>query len=173
MSSRLPRSNARSFQLPVGLLRGRLVRVALAMPVVAMVSAVLLLTLYCRSLLLDAATGGPVVIGDLPLLLVAGGFLAASASVVLLQSMRLAARVAGPEVRLVRALQRIRSGDLTFRVHLRRGDLLTGLARECNALLDWLNANPPTGSRTGTDIVQFDEATAAVVEENVPMEVGP
>lgn len=137
-------------------------RLAMAAPVVLMFGAILVLTLYFRGLLVAAVAGRPVVIDGLPLLLVAGGFLTASASVVLLQSMRVAARVAGPELRLVRALQRIRSGDLSFRVHLRRGDLLTDLARECNEVLDWLNTNPPEGARTGGDIVQVEEVPAEV-----------
>lgn len=137
-------------------------RLAMGAPVVLMFGAILVLTCYFRGLLAAAAAGRPVVIDGLPLLLVAGGFLTASASVVLLQSMRVAARVAGPELRLVRALQRIRSGDLSFRVHLRRGDLLADLARECNEVLDWLNRNPPAGARTGGDIVLVEEEPSEV-----------
>ena len=79
--------------------------------------------------------------------------------------LRLAGRVAGPEYRLRRALQRIRTGDLGFRVNLRRGDLLAGLAQECNELLDWLNANPPRGAHTGTDIVEVAEFAEPAAEE--------
>lgn len=165
MASSLPIPQVRRLRLPPGSIRGQLGRLAFGLPILSMVGAILLLTVYCRSLLLEAAAGKPVAIGGVPLALVAGGFLFASASVVLLQSMRVAARVAGPELRLVRAMQRIREGDISFRVNLRRGDLLTDLARECNDLLDWLNANPPRGARTGGDIVE--------VEEPVTSEVGP
>jgi len=132
----------------------------IGLPVALMAVAVTVLTLYCRSLLVEAAAGQQVTVGTLPLVLVAGGFLVASASVVLLQSTRVVNRVAGPELRLARALQRIREGDLSFRVHLRRGDLLTDLARECNALLDWLNTNPPNGCVTGGDVVEVATETA-------------
>ena len=163
MSSSVRRPHARSFWLPPTIGSGRLARLALVAPIVLMVSAVAVLTLYCRSLLLEAVAGQPVTVGSVPLVLVAGGFLLASASVVLLQSMRIAARVAGPELRLARAMQRIRRGDVSFRVHLRRGDLLSGLARECNLLLDWLNENPPHGARTGGDIVHVEEPVASEV----------
>jgi hypothetical protein len=138
-------------------------------PVVLLLAAVVALTVYCRGLLVDASEGRQVVIGTLPVMLVAGSFLLASASLVVLQSLRMAARVAGPEYRLQQALQRIRAGDISFRVHLRRGDLLCGLARECNELLDWMNDNPPEGARTGGDIVDVGE----MLDAAEPVEVGP
>jgi hypothetical protein len=141
--------------LPAGGLPA-LSRLAMALPIACLVVAVVVLTLYCESLLADATSGRAVVAGDLPLVLAAGGFLAAAAAVVVLQASRVASRVAGPEYRLRVALQRIRGGDIGFRVHLRRGDLLTGLAHECNELLDWLNANPPAGVATGSDVVDVE-----------------
>lgn len=154
----------RGFQLDPALGNGRLVRAVFAFPLVAMAASVAVLTVYFRGLLLDAAAGGPVAVEGLPLTLLAGGFLMASAGVVLLHSLRLSTRVAGPELRLIRAMRRIREGDVSFRVNLRRGDLLTGLARECNDLLDWLNANPPTGVATGGDVVDVEEPIGAEVE---------
>lgn len=136
------------------LVRGRLLRLSLALPAVAMVVSLAALTLYCRSLLSDAAAGHGVVVGGMSFWLIVGGFFAACALVVLVQSVRLAGRVAGPELRLCRALQRIRSGDVAFRVSLRRGDLLGGLARECNDLLDWLNEHRPATGCTGSDVVE-------------------
>lgn len=76
-------------------------------------------------------------------------------------ALRASRRVAGPERRLVLAMRRIRGGDVSFRIHLRRGDLLTPLARECNELLDWLNRNPPAGIVTGGDLVAMDGFDAA------------
>ena len=169
MSSLGRRQNARGFGLPPRVAGGRVEGLMIGVPVVLMAAAVTVLTLYCRSLLVEAANGQHVTIGTLPLVLVAGGFLIASASVVLLQSTRVVTRVAGPELRLARAMQRIRGGDISFRVHLRRGDLLTDLARECNALLDWLNTNPPNGVVTGGDVVEV----AAEVAEEPLVEVAP
>jgi hypothetical protein len=142
--------------LPAGGAGGQLMRVALVAPLGALLAAVVALTFYCTSLLGEAAQGRAVSIGELPLMLLAGGFLVASALTVVAQSLRVANRVAGPEFRLCQALQRIRSGDVAFRVHLRRGDLLTDMAYECNELLDWLNANPPRGVRMGSDVVRVD-----------------
>lgn len=44
-------------------------------------------------------------------------------------------------------MQRIRSGDVDFRVALRRGEPLSQLLHECNRLLEWLIRNPPGGVR--------------------------
>lgn len=120
-------------------LRGRLLRLAVAMPTVAMFVSVVALVVYCRALLQDAAAGREVVVGEAGFWLSVGGFLLTSLVVFVFQVARMAARVAGPEFRLKRSLQRIRSGDLGFRVELRRGDLLGGLAEECNLLVDWLS----------------------------------
>jgi hypothetical protein len=114
------------------------------------------LTGYCRYLLTEAESGRSALVGTGALYVGAGGFLLASAAVIFMQAARVCHRVAGPEYRLRAALARIRSGDLSFRVHLRRGDLLTALADECNELLEWLNRNPPSGTTTGTDVVEVD-----------------
>lgn len=108
------------------------------MPTVAMFVSVVALVVYCRALLQDAAAGREVAVGESGFWLSVGGFLLASVVVFVFQVVRMASRVAGPEFRLRRSLQRIRSGDLGFRVELRRGDLLGGLAEECNLLVDWL-----------------------------------
>ncbi|HEX6813221.1 MAG TPA: hypothetical protein VF384_16485 [Planctomycetota bacterium] len=119
-----------------------------------MLVCVVALTFYCTSLLQAAAAGRMVAIDEKVFVLVVGGFVAASAAVVGMQSVRISNRVSGPESRLLQALQRIRTGDVGFRITLRRGDLLVALADECNELLDWLNRNPPNGAHTGGDIVE-------------------
>jgi hypothetical protein len=93
------------------------------------------LVLYCRQLLMAAAAGEHVVVGEYGFWLVVGGFLGACAGVAVLQARRLGRLVAGPELRLCRSLRRMRSGDVDFRIKLRSGDLLSGLAEECNELL--------------------------------------
>ncbi len=82
-------------------------------------------------------------------------FVSSILAVVLVEVAGIARRLQWPEHKLRLALQRIRAGDVGFRVSLRRGDPLTGLARECNDVLEWLNANPPPGVRVGTDIVDM------------------
>lgn len=131
-------------------LRGRLLRLAVAMPTVAMFVSVVALVAYCRSLLNDAAAGREVVVGEAGFWLSVGGFLLTSVVVFVFQVVRMASRVAGPELRLRRSLQRIRAGDLGFRVELRRGDLLCGLAEECNLLVDWLAKRPGVESAEQT-----------------------
>ncbi|MBL8753262.1 MAG: hypothetical protein JNK15_08175 [Planctomycetes bacterium] len=141
--------------------RGRLLRLAILLPAVALMVGLVVLAAYCRSLLDAATRGEQTTIGTFGFWLVVGGFLLTCGAVVLLQSVRLAGRVAGPEYRLRRALQRIRSGDVGFRVTLRRGDLLGGIAHDCNALIDWLNANPPAGVQTGSDVVDLALGTGS------------
>ncbi len=141
--------------LPNGGDDGRLVRLALTLPLLLLLLAVVALTLVCGELLDRAVAGQPAALGAGTIYLVAGTFLFACAVVVVVQSLRVAARVSGPEHRLRLAMQRIRSGDVGFRVNLRRGDLLGELAHECNALLDWLNKNPPGAVRTGGDLVEL------------------
>ena len=150
--------------LPDGVASGRLVRLAIATPLACLLLAVVALVLYCSSLLHDAAVGRPVVIGDAPLSLFVVGFLVASAAVVVVQSLRVAARVAGPEYRLCQTLQRIRRGEVGFRVRLRSGDLLTGLAAECNELLDWLERERSQVSALRADAA---EPLAAEAQQSV------
>jgi methyl-accepting chemotaxis protein len=103
-----------------------------------------------------------------PIYLAAACCLLVACLVVVVQGTRMAYRVAGPEHRLIQSLRRVRKGDLAFRVSLRRGDLLSGLAQECNELLDYLNTNPPSGAKTGTDVVDVafeDEVREATLEE--------
>jgi hypothetical protein len=130
-----------------------------SLSVVVVTIALVLLTVYCRELLAGAQTGRDDG-GGTRLLLMAGGFLFASLFAVVVHMRSLAHRVAGPEFRLIQAIRRIRSGDLAFRVHLRRGDLLGGLASECNDLLEWLNCNPPAGAVTGTDVIDIEPEPA-------------
>jgi hypothetical protein len=56
--------------------------------------------------------------------------------------------------RINESIKRIRQGDISFRVTLRKGDHLTDIAEELNKLLDWLNANPPQGVVRGGDTVK-------------------
>ncbi len=135
-------------------------QMALLMPAIVIVVTSLVLAGYCHTLMADAAAADRPALDDMPLLFVVGGFVLASAALVVVQASRVAHRVEGPERRLVEALRRMRQGDLSFRVHLRRGDPLGGVARECNELLDWLNANPPAGVQTGGDIVEVGPAPA-------------
>ena len=109
---------------------------ATVVPGVVMFITLVALVLYCRHLLLAAAAGQHVDVEEAGFWLVVSGFFGACAGIAVLQARRLGRLVAGPELRLVRSLQRMRSGDLDFQVRLRAGDLLTELAGECNELLE-------------------------------------
>lgn len=148
----------------LGLVGVRWSFVVLGVPAVALLVGFLGLLLYCRGLLQSAAEGRQVVFGESAAWLAIGGFLVASLLVFLVQVVRLTRMVEGPEHRLLQSLRRIRGGDLSFRVSLRRGDLLQGLAHECNEVLEWLNRCPPAGARTGGDVVPVVEQH----EEGVP-----
>jgi len=60
-----------------------------------------------------------------------------------------------PEQQVRVAMQRIRAGDVGFRVAQRRGEPLGRLLHECNGLLDWLNRNPPSGVRVDADVFEI------------------
>lgn len=121
---------------------------------------------------LDAAAADTVAPPSVAPVYLAGAFcLLVSCMVVVVHGTRTAHRVAGPEHRLIQSLRRVRTGDLAFRVSLRRGDLLSDLASECNALIEHLNQHPPAGAKTGSDVVEVVhevEARDPVVEEARP-----
>lgn len=54
------------------------------------------------------------------------------------------------------AMQRIRPGDVDFRVALRRSEPLSRLLHECNRLLEWLNRNRPGGVHNGEHVFEID-----------------
>ncbi|MAE77676.1 MAG: hypothetical protein CMJ85_12510 [Planctomycetes bacterium] len=72
-------------------------------------------------------------------------FIIAAGGVVVLQAVRYSHKIAGPMYRLVKSIESVREGDLSFRVTLRDGDELTDIADEFNLLMDWIVAHPPAG----------------------------
>jgi hypothetical protein len=141
-------------------------RTFLSTALALLVSALVVVTASTRELLLAAGTAwlGAGRQTEHVLLIAAVVFVLASAALILVQGLRLAHRVSGPEYRLIQVLRSIRAGDLTVRAHLRRADLLHDLAGECNALLEWLNANPPNGAITGGDVIEIEHASAPEAE---------
>ena len=146
--------------------RPSLTRLLLCAALALLISTLVVLTVSSRQLLL--VTGAALLGGERQtehvLLLAAVGFVLASVTAVLVQTVRIGNRVAGPEYRLIQVLRRIRQGDLTVRAHLRAGDLLRPLASECNDLLEWLNENPPRGSVTGSDLVEIEQLATMPAE---------
>jgi hypothetical protein len=144
-----------------------LARIVLLIPALGLVAAVLVLVFVWRGMFADAVAGRPAALGEAPLVWTLALFVLTSAGVLVVQAGHGAARVAGPEYRLRQALRRIRGGDFAFRVQLRRGDPLGGLASECNLLLDWLAERAPERARIADDVVDLvaRERRAAPVAE--------
>ncbi|MCB9869829.1 MAG: HAMP domain-containing protein [Planctomycetes bacterium] len=109
---------------------------------------------FCRRLLVEAVRHEITLPSLVPLFLAVLGLVAVATVLVFAQAARSARRLHGPIQRITVAMQRMRTGDIGHRVHLRRGDHLREVAGELNLLLDWLNENPPAGVRTGTDVVE-------------------
>lgn len=131
----------------------RLVLVLTLLPVLILVASILGVAWFCRTLLEEAERVDMDLPGLLPLFLAVFGICLVSCLLVVIHGVRLQRRLAGPTLRVIAGMQRVRVGDLSFRVHLRRGDYLSEVAFEFNKVIDWLNENPPEGARTGSDVV--------------------
>lgn len=92
-------------------------------------------------------------------------FVASLVVVLLAEVANFTRRFHRPEQQVRTAMQRIRAGDVGFRVAMRRGEPLSRLLHECNGLLEWLNRNPPQGVRTDSD--EFELAVDAEDDEDL------
>jgi methyl-accepting chemotaxis protein len=85
---------------------------------------------------------------------------------IVVQALRVSHRVEGSAYRIVRSMERIRTGDLDFTIKLRNKDHLQDVAAELNRLMDWLRtrlpAQPTSRSSTtgGTPAGSSASATA-------------
>jgi len=131
----------------------RLVLFLTVLPVLMLAASVLGVAWFCRTLLEEAERVDMDLPSLLPLLLGVFGICLVSCILVVTHGVRLQRRLAGPTLRVIAGMQRVRVGDLSFRVHLRRRDYLSEVAFEFNKVIDWLNENPPEGVRTGSDVV--------------------
>lgn len=122
-------------------------------PTAGLAACTVIVAVFCRRLLGEATQQDVELPSLVPLFLSVLGFTLAAGAVVVFQALRFSHRIAGPAYRLIKSMERIRTGDISFRVNLRRGDHLTEVAAEMNSLLDWLNQNPPAGVKTGGDLV--------------------
>jgi hypothetical protein len=93
----------------------------------------------------------------------------------MINSLKISHRVAGPSYRICKSLERIRSGDLAFAVNLRKGDHLGEIRDELNKLLDWLNDLAPPGCVTRAQAAQreLEAAAAASAATEPPTTTGP
>lgn len=84
------------------------------------------------------------------------GLIAAVLVALLVEVANIVRRFRRPEQQVRLAMQRIRAGDVGFRIARRRGEPLGRLVHECNDLLEWLNRNPPEGARLDRDVFELD-----------------
>jgi methyl-accepting chemotaxis protein len=152
------RTNRRtSLIVPVDLQRRIQIAVSL-LPAIGLAVCGAGIALSCDALLTEALAAKPALPSLLPMFVAFGAYVLVSVAVVVRQATLFSNRIAGPVWRLVRSMQRVREGDLTFRVTLRRGDHLEELVVEFNRLIEWLNENPPPGAKTGSDLVDVEDA---------------
>ena len=123
------------------------------LPALVLVASILGVAWFCRGLLKEAERVDMDLPSLLPLFGGVFGITLVACFLVVTQAVRLSRRLGGPTLRVITGMQRARAGDLSFRLHLRRGDYLSEIAFEFNRVLDWLNENPPEGARTGSDVV--------------------
>lgn len=133
----------------------RIILAVALLPTIGLTAAAVIVAVFCRRLLGEASQAEAELPSLVPLFLSVLGFVVVCGVVVVHQALRFSHKIAGPVYRITRSMERIREGDIGFRVHLRRGDYLTEIAEELNLLLDWLNENPPPGVRTGSDVVEL------------------
>jgi len=113
-------------------------------PCLCLIATSSLLGWYCWNLKEEAL----LVDADLsiaPLFLTAIVFVFSALGFSAFVGLRLSAQIAGPMVNFGNTLKRVREGDLSARIQLRKGDLLFNASDHVNQLLDWLEEHPPTG----------------------------
>ncbi len=126
------------------------------LPLFAILVCICAITWLSDKILQEAARGEVSRMTSSFLVLAVVGFCVSCSAAVISYAYRLLSRLMGPSHRLINAMQRVREGDIGFRVHLRKGDMLMDVANEFNHLLDWLNANPPGDVTVGSDVVDVD-----------------
>jgi hypothetical protein len=137
----------------------RIIFAVIIVPTIGLAISTMIVSVFCRRLLTESLQLDAELPSLIPLLLAVLLFFVICSIVMAIQGLRFSHRIAGPSYRICKSLERMRSGDIAFRVTLRKGDYLTEVADEFNATLDWLNQNPPANVRTGGDVVEVLRAS--------------
>jgi hypothetical protein len=157
-------------------LQRRIVLAAGWPPCLAMAGSILLLGFFCSRLSREALEAGVELPSLLWVFLATAAFIVVATGFVLWTALRISHRVAGPTFNVRRVLARVRSGDLTARVHLRSDDYLGGVAETINEHLDWLQQHPPEGSEAGegegSDATEGSSDAETVVAAGAPTSNG-
>lgn len=122
--------------------------------IVALCSAAFWFTQQCVSQLEHVEAGG--VSTPTTLLMPIVAFIACLVLVLLVEVCNMTRRFRAPEQQVRVAMQRIRAGDIGFRLARRPGEPMARLVGECNGLLEWLNRNPPGDVRVDGDVFELD-----------------
>lgn len=123
----------------------RLVLGIMIVPIYVLVGATLAVAILTGKVLDEASSADETLPTLGPLFISLFLFIVAAGAVVIVQALRYSHKIAGPMHRLVKSMDRIRQGDLSFQVKLRQGDELTEIADELNRVIGWLRQHPPQG----------------------------
>jgi hypothetical protein len=121
----------------------RIVLAVAFFPSLSLAMAAVIIAVFCRKLLGEAARVDAVLPSLVPLFLSVLGFVVVSGLIIFHQALRFSNKVSGPCHRLMVGFDQIKSGNLDCKIGLRDGDHLVEVADAFNALLDWLKAHPP------------------------------
>jgi len=114
-------------------------------PAVCLALTALSLGIFCWKLSIEALESEADLPSLVPVFLTTIGFLVIAAGFQFFSALKFSHRLAGPTVNIAGTIKRVQDGDLSARVHLRRGDFVHDVADEINGLLDWLEEHPPSG----------------------------
>ena len=121
-----------------------------------------LMGLFCSQLGREALESG-VELPSLPWVFMAtAALIAVSMGFGVWSAVHISHRIAGPMYNIGKVLEQTRSGDLTARVQLRKGDYLFGVADSVNAHLQWLQEHPPVGTEVAEAADQPETVAAGV-----------
>jgi hypothetical protein len=129
-------------------LQARLIFSMSVVPVLGLSALLVLVAYFCHELRLEVLAADVEVESVAPFLLAVTGCVLVAGVLLLYNALRISHRIAGPMHRICESLERVRNGDLAFRVQLRPGDHLREVCDELNRLIDALNENPPPGATT-------------------------
>ncbi|MCB9890823.1 MAG: hypothetical protein H6832_02325 [Planctomycetes bacterium] len=114
-------------------------------PMVALVGATISVAVLTGRVLDEARTAEQSLPTLGPLFVSLFLFIVAAGATVVISALRYSNRIAGPMYRLCKSMREIRDGDVSFTVKLRKGDELTEIADELNAMIAWIREHPPEG----------------------------
>lgn len=139
----------------------RMVASFMLQPTIALVLVALLTGIWCAHIRAEAVSAGLELPDLMPFFWAMLAFEVGAAIFLVGAALRTTLRVSGPAYNICRCLQRIRHGDLGFRVKLRDGDYLTEIESELNQTIEWLQQHLPATATTAPAATANAEAPAA------------